>query len=202
MKRVALVAAVMLVVAAPAAHAAKRATVTGKLTGAKLPAKGKGRVPVWALRLSDGVVVASTDASAAGRFTLKTPAGSYAILAAVVPAHGRSSAIVRVADFVTAKAGARRVIKPTLKKRHRPRRPRAAAARARAAWVDVDYPVIWVHKWSVSGGPELKVLERGVQDMMITDLAARIGGPGCPGAISAGDNLADVLAEIKLSQSK
>jgi hypothetical protein len=95
MKRVALAAAVILAVCAPAAQGAKRATLTGRLTGARLPAKGKGRVPVWALRLRDGVVVASTDASAAGRFTLKTPAGSYAILAAVVPVHGaaaRSSA--------------------------------------------------------------------------------------------------------------
>jgi hypothetical protein len=202
MKRVALVVAVIVAVGAPSAHAAQRATVTGKLTGAKLPAKGKGRIPVWALRLSDGVVAAATNARPAGRFTLRTPAGSYAILAAVVPAHGRAGAIVRVADFVTAKAGARRTIKPTLKKRHKPKKRRGTrGARARAAWVNVDYPVIWVHKWSVGNDSLLKVMEKGMQDMVITDLAAVVGRPGCPGAISAGDNLADVLAEIKLQQS-
>jgi hypothetical protein len=202
MKRVALAVTVILAVGAPVAHAAKRATVAGKLTGATLPAKSKGRVPVWALRLSDGVVVAGTYASPAGRFTLKTPAGSYAILAAVVPAHGRHDAVVRVADFVTAKAGVRRVIKPTLKKRHKPKRRGARGTGAHAAWVSVDYPVIWVHKWSVGNDALIKIMEKGTQGMVITDLAAVVGTPSCKGAISAGDNLADVLGEIKLQQSK
>jgi hypothetical protein len=202
MKRVALAVLVILAVGAPAAHAAQRATVTGKLTGAKLPAKGKGRVPVWALRLSDGVVVGGVNASPAGRFTLKLPAASYAILAAVVRVGSRADALVRVADFVTAKAGVRRVIKPTLKKRKKPKRHRARGARARAAWVSVDYPMIWVHKWSLQGNdPELKVMEKGLQAMVIADLAAKVGTPSCPGGISAGDDLDKVLGEIKLQQS-
>lgn len=202
MKRVALAVVVILAVCAPVAHAAKRATVTGKLTGAKLPAKSKGRIPVWALRLSDGVVVGGAYASPAGRFTLKLPAASYAILAAVVPARGRSSALVRVADFVTARAGARRVIKPTLKKRPKPTHRGARGARAHAAWVNADYPVIWVHKWSAGSDALLKVMEKGMQGMVITDLAAAVGTPSCRGAISAGDNLVDVLSEVKLTQSR
>jgi hypothetical protein len=180
--------------------------VTGKLTGAKLPTAGKGRVPVWALRLSDGVVVAGATATAAGRFTLKTPPGSYAVLTSVIPVRGRGTPLRRVADFVTTRAGARRVIKPTLKKRHKPKRRGAHAAKRRqahAAWVSVDYPVIWVHSWSLTGGDaELKVMEKGMQAMVITDIAGAVGTPSCQGAISAGDDLDKVLAEIKLSQSE
>jgi hypothetical protein len=191
--------------AAPAAEGAKRATVTGKLTGAKLPSRSNGRVPVWALRISNGKVAAGTYASAKGRFTLKMPKGSYAILAAVIPERGRKNPLVRVADFVTAKAGKKMRIKPTLKKRHKRKHKQAhASALARAAWVDVDRPVVWVHRWSLTQGSrsELKVMEKGMQDMVITDLSAAIGTPACQGSISAGDDLPLVLGEIKLSQSK
>lgn len=206
MRRFALTVVLVLTIAAPAAHAAGTATVTGKLTGAKLPAPGQGRVAVWALRLSDGVVVAGTSATAAGRFTLRTPPASNAILAAVIPSSGRSAPLLRVADFVTAKAGRRTVIKPTLKKRHKPKRRRArsaSAGRAHAAWVNVDYPVVWVHSWTLqSGDPLLKVMEKGVQAMLITDLAGALGTPSCPAVISGGDDIPRVLAEIKLQQSK
>ena len=206
MRRLGLAVVLMIIGVTPVAHAADRATVTGKLTGAKLPAVGKGRIPVWALRLTDGAVVAGVNASAAGRFTLKTPPGSYAILTSVIPAHGRGTPLRRVADFVTTRAGARRVIKPTLKRRHKPERRGAHAAerrRAHAAWVSVDYPMIWVHSWSLtSGDAELKVMEKGMQAMVITDIAGAVGTPSCPGAISAGDDLDKVLAEIKLSQSE
>ena len=202
MKRSGLLLALLLVFAVPAAaQAATPARVTGKLTGAKLPRAGKGRVVVWALHLPDGVVAAGTTAKS-GRFTLKLRAGDYAILAAVVPRSGRGNPIFRVADFVTAKAGKRRTIKPTLKKRHKKRKKaKPAGAERRLAWVDVDYPVLWVHRWAVSGSAELKVMEKGLQEMVITDLAAAIGTPDCRGAISAGDDMPAVLGEIALQQS-
>jgi hypothetical protein len=202
-KRFGLFLAALLLFAVPAAQAATPARVTGKLTGAKLPRAGKGRVVVWALHLPDGLVTAGTTASSSGRFTLKLRAGDYAILAAVVPSKGRGNPIVRVADFVTAKAGKRRTIKPTLKKRHKKKRPKAKAAGAERslAWVDADYPVVWVHRWSASGPPELNVMEKGMQDMVITDLSAAIGTPECKGAISAGDDFPAVLSEIALQAS-
>ena len=202
MKRFGLLLAVLLAFAAPAAQAATPATVTGKLTGAKLPRAGQGRVVVWALHLPDGLVTAGTTASASGRFTLKLRAGDYAILAAVVPRSGRGNALVRVADFVTAKAGKRRTIKPTLKKRHkRKKRAKVAGAERSLNWVDADYPVVWVHRWAASGPPELNVMEKGMQDMVITDLSAAIGTPECRGAISAGDDFPAVLGEIALQDS-
>src|SRR5436305_12032960 len=116
--RAASIAVALAALAVPAAHAAAPAVVAGKLTGAKLPATGHGRVPVWAMRLSNGTIAAGTSATS-GRFTLILPAGSYAIFAAVIPARGPGNPLLRVADFVTAKAGKARVIKPTLKKRHK-----------------------------------------------------------------------------------
>jgi hypothetical protein len=201
-KRFGLLLALLLLFAVPAAEAATPARVTGKLTGAKLPRAGKGRVVVWALHLPDGVVTAGTTAKS-GRFTLKLRAGDYAILAAVVPRSGRGNPIVRVADFVTAKAGKKRTIKPTLKKRHKKKRRKAKAAGAERslAWVDVDYPMLWVHRWAVSGPADFKVMEKGLQEMVITDLSAALGTPGCPGGISAGDDMPAVLGEIALQQS-
>jgi hypothetical protein len=137
-KRLGLVVVLVLCLGAPAAHAAKPATVKGKLTGAKLPRAGQGRTVVWAMHIPDGLVAAGTTASSSGRFTLKPPAGSYAIFAAVIRSRGKGNPLVRVADFVTAKAGKRRTIKPTLKKRHKHRRngrkaTAAADVRARAS---------------------------------------------------------------------
>jgi hypothetical protein len=185
------VAAVVFLLLAPAAQAAKPGTVTGKLEGAKLPAASNGQVPVWALRLTDGVVVAATTAKR-GRFSLRAPKGHYAILATIVLEEGRKQAVHRVADFVSSRAGKRVKIKPSFKPK-----------RARAAWRNVDYPVIWVHKWASTGGdPELKVMEKGMQAMVITDLVNALDKPGCRGAVSAGDDLGVVLAEVQRSQSK
>src|SRR5262249_6706519 len=132
----------MLLTGAPAAIAATPATLTGKLTGATLPRAGKGVVPVYAVRLSDGRVVAGAYASASGRFTLRPPAGSYALLAALIPLRSSHAPVERVADFVTAKAGKRVTLKPTLKKRKKKRGAKGSVARA--AFVNVDYPAIWV----------------------------------------------------------
>jgi hypothetical protein len=198
MKRLGLAIVLLLALTAAPANAARKATVTGKLTGAKLPKNG--RIPVWALRLTDGRVVAGTYATTKGKFTLKTPKGPHAILAAVVTRTGKRDAVVRVADFVTAKPGKRMRIKPTLKKRKKKRKARSSAL-AHAAWVDVDYPMLWVHRWTTSD-PEFKVMEKGMQDLMITDLSALIGQPPCNGGIGAGDDLSAVLGEIGLTQSR
>ena len=44
-------------------------------------------------------------------------------------------------------------------------------------------------------------MQKGMQEMIITDLSAELGQPDCPGAVSAGDDLDKVLAEIKLQES-
>ena len=61
--------------------------------------------------------------------------------------------------------------------------------------------MLWVHRWTTSD-PEFKVMEKGMQDLMITDLSALIGQPPCNGGIGAGDDLPAVLGEIGLTQSR
>ena len=185
-----------LLIAAPAALAAEPATLTGKLTGARLPAAGGGVVPVAAVSLRDGRVVAGAYASPAGRFTLKAPKGSYALLAAVVSARG-SKPLERVADVVTAKAGKRIALRPTLAKRTGTRR-RARRAGARAAFVQVDVPAIWVRHWQTPPG-ELAVMRKGMPDMLISDLVGPIGR--CDAVIVERDRLDEILAELRRQQS-
>jgi hypothetical protein len=91
---------------APAADAAKAGTIAGNLRGAKLPSTASGRVPIWAMRLSDGRVLGAAYAGHGGKFSLKLPRGNYALLAAIVKL-GRKPPLVRVADLVSVKAGKR-----------------------------------------------------------------------------------------------
>ncbi len=197
---VAVVTVAALVVGAAPAGAASPATLTGKLTGAKLPAAGKGVVPVYAVRLRDGRVVGGTYASAAGRFTLRPPAGSYALVAAVVPFGGSGRLLERIADFVTAKAGKRMALKPTLKKRKaRKKKHRASPRTARAAFVNVDYPAIWVKIFDAPPG-DFAVMGKGIADMLITDLIATIGK--CDGVVVEREHLDEIIKEIDRQQSK
>jgi Curli production assembly/transport component CsgG len=197
---VAVVALAALFVGAAPADAASPATLTGKLTGAKLPAAGKGVVPVYAVRLRDGRVIGGTYASAAGRFTLRPPAGSYALVAAVVPFGGSGRVLERIADFVTAKAGKRIALKPTLKKRKaRKKKHRASPRTARAAFVNVDYPAIWVKTFDAPPG-DFAVMGKGMAAMLITDLSATIGK--CDGVVVEREHLDEIIKEIDRQQSK
>jgi hypothetical protein len=192
----------VLVAGAPAASAAAPGTLTGTLTGAKLPAAGKGAVPVRLMRLSDGRVTAAGFATPGGRFTLRTAAGGYALLAAVVPFHGSKAGVERVAALAKARAGKRVRLKPTLKKRRAVKRKakRRTGAGARAAFVSVDYPALWVKEFTTeSGDPDARVLTRGMDDMIIGDLQMPI--TRCNAVIVERARLNDVIAEIERQQS-
>jgi hypothetical protein len=178
------------------------ATLTGKLTGAKLPAPGAGVVLVAALRLTDGVVTAGGYANG-GRFTLTPPAGPYAILASVIPFRGATRPLERVADFVSAKPGKRTVLKPTLKKRKKHKRRAATRRRsARAAFVDVDYTAIWIKDFETNDSSrDFQVMRAGMRDMITTDVVNFLGTDDCPGVVVERARLADVLAELRLQES-
>lgn len=191
----------LLLGCAVAACAARPATLTGTLTGARLPAAGHGRVPVKAIRLADGRVLAGTYATPRGRFTLKAPAGSYAVVASVIPERGARPPVERVAAFVAAKAG-KRVAVRALRARRRGAGGRRGRARqqvvARAAFQHVRYLALWVRRWRVPGG-DLRVFERGMTDMLITDLTAVVGR--CGGAVVDRDMWDVLLTEQRLQQS-
>lgn len=189
----------LLLSGAAAACAARPATLAGTLTGAQLPAAGRGVVPVKAIRLPDGRVLAAGYASPRGRFALRAPGGSYALLAAVVPARGARPPLERVAAFVTARAGRRVALRASLRARRRARARRSSARPlARAAFQHVAYMALWVRRWSVPRG-EFAVFERGMADLLITDLLPVAGR--CGGAIVDRDAWGILLAEQRLQQS-
>lgn len=189
--------------AAGAVGAARPATLTGTLTGAKLPAAGNGVVPVTAVHLPDARVLAGTYASPRGRFTLKAPGGSYALLVSVIPERGSRPPLERVADFVTVKAGKRVALRPTLKP-HRRRaaqqrrgRSRRGRAIARAAFQRVSHLALWVKRWNVPPGA-FQVFHKGMADLLITDLGPVV--ERCGGGIYDRDAWGILLTEQRLQQ--
>lgn len=191
--RSALLVLALLLAGAPAALAARPATLTGTLTGARLPRAGRGVVPVRAVRLADGRVVAGDYANARGRFSLKAPGGAYALLASVITPRG-SRPLQRVVAFARARGGRRVGVRATLRRSRR--RPRARRA-ATFGFVQVDVPALWVQQWSTPRG-DLAIMRKGMADMMITDLIPEIGS--CDGIIVERTRLQDVLRELSLQQ--
>lgn len=164
---------------------------------AKLPAKGSGVVPVHAMRIKDGRVVAGGYASRSGRFTLRVPAGSYALFGAVVST--QRPLLERVVDVVTAKSGKRTTIKPSLKKRKAVKRKRKRAG-ARAAFVAVDYPALWIKQFTVPPGEwQQSDFGWGLSEMLITDLSASVAR--CGGVVVERRHLDWVVDEIERSNS-
>ena len=178
----ALVAAVCTSLA-PAAAGAAPATLKGKLTGATLPAPGKGVSTVRAIDVDSTVVVAADHAGRRGGFSLRVPPGRYGLLATVLPLDG-PKAIEKVVGRVRLKSGARRSVKLAVKKkakhrkRGRKRRRRAGASAVPDAFGDVavSHPAIAVRPF-VAADPAYQYLGKGLMDMLITDLGAAVSGP-------------------------
>lgn len=192
-----MIAAFLLVTVS--ASAASPSTITGKLTGAKLPATGQGVIPVHAMRIRDGRVLGGTYASPSGRFTLKLPGGSYALFGAVVRKSGKTPLLERVVDLVTAKAGKRITIKPSLKKRKAKKKRKRVGARA--AFVSVDYPAVRINQFAVPEG-ELRRVDFGwaLSDLLITDLNGPIAE--CGAIIVERRHLDWVVQEIEVQQTR
>lgn len=190
----------LLLAGAPVAGAAKPATLTGTLAGPKLPAAGKGVIPVVAVNLRDGRVAAGTYATPKGRFTLKTPPGTFVVLASVIRARGSGRPFEGVAAVVRAKAGKRIALKQvTLKQRKRSKAPQQQPPpTARATFQHVNFMALWVQRWQGPPG-EFALLTRGLRDMLITDLSPAVAR--CGGAIVDRDAWPILLAEQRRQQS-
>lgn len=188
----------LLLAGAPVAGATKPATLTGTLAGAKLPAAGKGVVPVLAVNLRDGRVAAAAYATAKGRFTLKAPAGTYVVMASVVRPRGSGKPVEGVAAVVRVKAGKRIGLGRT--KLKAPKRGKASrqAPAARAAFQHVSYMALWIKRWQAPPG-ELSLLARGLTDMLMGDLGPAVAR--CGGAIVDRDAWPILLAEQARQQS-
>ena len=150
----AAIAAVGLVASMPA----DASIVTGRVTGVAIPAAGTGQTFVRAVSLQTGEVLAADDADSAGRYRLSVPKGAYALFPTVVTL--------------------RKVFapKPTkVRLRRGQRKSVRVPARLAAA---VRRPIAALPDGAITGGTgEFAALNRGLRDMLITDLVdARVAG--------------------------
>jgi hypothetical protein len=189
-----------LVVALAAPGAAQATTVSGTLTGAKLAKKGKGVAAVRAITVETGVV-GGAKRTRTGSFALQLPPARYLLLASTTPFRGRSASADGPAMRLRVTNKPKRKLKVRAKKKkHRKHKAHHAA---RPGYVDVDYPAIWVKHFDTSdANVELRVMGKGIADMLITDLSA-FGPPSCPTApvVVEREHLDAVIAEIDLSNS-
>ena len=183
-------------------------TIAGKVAGGKVPKAGKGFGTVRAVGVKD---LAITDIAKvrSGRYRLTVPAGSYWLFAATTPFRGKAG-VDRSAGIVKLRKGKRKTERVSLRKSKRLKRPKLpkmpklpkipGLPTAGAAFVKVKEPAVWVQHFSVSGDPELRVLRKGLADMLITDLMDPIERL-CGGHIVEREKFNLILAEIAFSQS-
>lgn len=196
-----------LVLAAPSAAGAS--TISGHVGGGTLPRTGAGVASVRAVHAKTLVIVAAAKVRS-GRYSLKVPAGGYLLFAATTPFRGRKAGVDLAVGRVAVRAGRRRTLKVSLRKRRRqvtvpkvkiptiPKIPGVTAAQA--GFVPVKYPAVWIKHFQVSGPAEYRVLGKGFADMLITDMASTLS-PACGGVVVEREHLADLLSEQALQQS-
>ncbi len=202
----ALVLAVVIVAAVPATACAS--TIAGSVGGGKLPAGGKGQASVRAV---NGTTLVIEDATRvrSGRYNLKVPAGNYLLFAATTPFRGRAGGVDLRVGKVAVRAGKRKTLRVSLRKRKRrsAKVPKVripgfrfpGVATARAAFVPVKYPAVWIQRFEVSGSADFDVLRKGIPDMLITDIIEPLKS-ACGGAIVEREHLAEILGELALQQ--
>ena len=173
-----------LVVLAFAAAPANASTLSGKVSGAKLPKAGKGITTVRAVNART-LVIADVAKVRSRRYRLTVPAGSYWMFAATTPFRGKPG-VDRLAGKVAIRKGKKKKVPVSLRKRKRPR--------AQAAFVSVKYPAVWVKHFAVSGPAEFRVLRKGFADMLINDLIPPLES-ACGGKVVEREKFQVLLAE-------
>ena len=195
--RRALVLAFLVAFAVPGTATAT--VVSGSLTGAKLPKKGKGVAAVRAVTVETGTVAAAKR-TRTGAFSLQLDPARYLVIASLTPFRGRKASADGPATRVKVTTKAKRKLKVRAKRR---KKKHKAHRSARPGFVDVDYPAIWIKHFDTSAvSVEYRVMGKGMADMLITDVAA-LGPPACPTApvVVEREHLDDVIAEIQRSNS-
>ena len=142
-----VVAAVVLAVASRA----EGSTVSGRISGAPIPAAGTGESFVRAVSLLTGEVAAVDGTDAAGRYRLTVPKGTFALFPTVVTL---GKVFAPKPTRVRLRRGQRRSVRL-------PARQTAVVLR----------PIVALPDDSFTGGTgEFRPLNRGLRDMLITDL--------------------------------
>ena len=167
-----------------AAAPASASTLTGKVSGAKLPKAGKGITTVRAVNART-LVIADVAKVRSHRYRLKVPAGSYWMFAATTPFRGKAG-VDRLSGKVSVRKGKRKKVPVSMRKRRRPR--------AHAAFVNVKYPAVWVQHFTVSDVSEYGQLRKGIADMLISDIPGPLEA-ACGGKVVEREKLNVILAE-------
>ena len=195
--------ALVLVLCLPASAGAS--TIAGRVGGGKLPKAGKGFAAVRAVGL-ESLVVRDVAKVRRHRYRLTVPAGRYWLFTATTPFRGKAG-VDRANGRVAVRKGKRTRERVSLRKPKRPALPKLpklpdlpGLPAARAAFVSVKHPAVWIQRFSVSGDPALHVLRKGLPQMLTTDLLEPIARR-CDGVIVERERFDTILQEILLSQS-
>ena len=186
--------------AAGSAQAAGPATVSGTLTGARLPKAADGGAFVTATSLKDWSIVGATRVGPGGRYTLKLPKGDYALSSTLV----RRAATQQNAFPVRLRAG-QRLRQPLTLKRVKKKRTRARGSGVNKYGYSYPGTAFGVDHFHGATG-EARGLNNGLPSMLIVDLL----NYSVHGDRSAGCTLTqvewmhrqDLVDEIALSQTK
>ena len=180
---------------AVAACPAAASTLSGKVSGAKLPKAGKGFTTVRAVNATSLQIVDVAKVRS-HRYRLKVPAGSYWLFAATTPLRGKAG-VDRPASKVKIRKGKRKTVPVSMRKRKR-RRPKLppipGLPSAHVAFRPVKHPAVWVRHFSVPDGAEYRAASRGIANMLISDLGAPLDA-ACGGVLVEREQLGFMLAE-------
>ena len=163
--------AAALLASGPLAVQAPAPDVIGKVTG-RLPAPSRAVVEIRAFDAASASVVAKTTVSRTGAFRLSLGPGGYVLMTSVVPRSGGSGAIAGVVTPLTLAPGQRRT------------GVTIALPQRRALQSDVRHPAYTQESGAITPGRiafsverftgatgELSVLNRGLSDMLQSDLS-------------------------------
>jgi hypothetical protein len=183
----------VVIVAAPAGAGAS--TISGKVTGAKLPAGKKGVTTVRAVRTKD-LVIAGVDEVSKGRFKLKVPAGTYWMFGATAPLRGKNG-VDRGGTVVRVRAGKKKTVGVSMRK---PKRVRMSVSHAAqfVGFKTVKHPAVWVQHFSAPA--EYHQLRRAISWMLISDLIEPLA-KACNGVLVEREKLSIILQEQAMQQS-
>jgi hypothetical protein len=180
--RACLVGAVVALAAA-GGGLAEASTITGRITGAPIPATGVGEAFVRAVSLETGEVVAVDDAGANGGYRVTVPKGSFALFPTVIT----------IGKLYSPKPTRVRVKRGQRTSVRLPARAKAVVLRPRVGMPDDSF---------TGATGEFRVLNKGLRDMLITDLLeTRIAGCDISLVERSAFGMAMIEQELALSRS-
>lgn len=154
-----------LLLGAPAAEGAKLATLSGSVPGS-LPTVARGETDLLVFSLADQRLIAARTLPRTGKFSLRLPAGGYAVRTSIIDR--RASAPSTGLLAVSLRAGQRRT-KVALKVRRRPLRRKASAAYVQESGKTGAGTAVTIEPFTGATG-DLAVLNRGLSDMLTVDV--------------------------------